>query len=108
MIYNEKSQCLVDLYGSYEDAETGLKLNGTRTLGENISDHSGTKAAYKAYGMIFLCLQLTLKLISQNYHEIYFYKANMGFNAFVFNAYINWISLTDFFPYSALFLKVFA
>jgi hypothetical protein len=32
----------------------------------------------------------------------------MGFNAFVFNAYINWISLTDFFPYSALFLKVFA
>jgi hypothetical protein len=72
MIYNEKSQCLVDLYGSYEDAETGLKLNGTLTLGENISDHSGTKAAYKAYGMIFLCLQLTLKLISQNYHEIYF------------------------------------
>jgi len=63
MIYNEKSQCLVDLYGSYEDAETGLKLNGTRTLGENISDHSGTKAAYKAFGklMIVGCLKLSLR-----------------------------------------------
>ncbi len=42
--FEEKSQCLVDQYGSYE-AVPGVKLNGKLTLGENTADNGGVRLA---------------------------------------------------------------
>ena len=45
--FEEKSQCLVDQYGSYE-AVPGVKLNGKLTLGENTADNGGVRLATMA------------------------------------------------------------
>jgi len=47
--FEEKAQCLVDQYGSYE-ALPGLKLNGKLTLGENTADNGGVRLATMALG----------------------------------------------------------
>lgn len=46
--FEEASQCIVGQYNGYE-VQPGLNLNGELTLGENIADHGGIKAAYRAY-----------------------------------------------------------
>ena len=46
--FNERAQCVETLYGGIE-ALPGLKLNGKLTLGENIADFGGIKAAYAGY-----------------------------------------------------------
>nr|AMO02506.1 endothelin-converting protein 6 [Tityus serrulatus] len=47
--FHNKTECFVKQYSSYEDPTTHLKLNGRNTLGENIADNGGLRAAYKAY-----------------------------------------------------------
>ncbi len=49
--FEQRARCVQEQYAGYE-AEPGLKLNGTLTLGENIADNGGVKqsfAAFKSY-----------------------------------------------------------
>ncbi|ALC49112.1 Nep3 [Drosophila busckii] len=45
--FNEKSECIARQYSNYK--LNGRNLNGKQTLGENIADNGGLKAAYHAY-----------------------------------------------------------
>ncbi|XP_041355707.1 endothelin-converting enzyme 2-like isoform X1 [Gigantopelta aegis] len=47
--FSEKAKCLENQYSHYE--VDGVKLNGLQTLGENIADNGGLKAAFTAYKM---------------------------------------------------------
>ena len=46
--YNERTKVLADWF-SEQEAVPGLKVNGQKTLGENIGDNGGLKIAYRAY-----------------------------------------------------------
>ncbi|XP_017869942.1 PREDICTED: endothelin-converting enzyme 1 isoform X1 [Drosophila arizonae] len=45
--FNEKAECIANQYSGYK--LNGRNLNGKQTLGENIADNGGLKAAYHAY-----------------------------------------------------------
>ncbi|XP_060925405.1 endothelin-converting enzyme 1 isoform X1 [Limanda limanda] len=45
--FKKQTQCMVEQYGNYTINKE--PLNGKQTLGENIADNGGLKAAYKAY-----------------------------------------------------------
>jgi endothelin-converting enzyme/putative endopeptidase len=45
--FEEKSQCIVDQYGSYTAVDE-VKLNGKLTLGENVADNGGLRIAHMA------------------------------------------------------------
>uniref|UniRef100_A0A8C7YAB8 Endothelin-converting enzyme 1 n=1 Tax=Oryzias sinensis TaxID=183150 RepID=A0A8C7YAB8_9TELE len=45
--FKRQAQCMVEQYGNYSINQE--PLNGKHTLGENIADNGGLKAAYKAY-----------------------------------------------------------
>lgn len=45
--FNNKTECFVEQYNAYE--VQGRHVNGRQTLGENIADNGGLKAAYHAY-----------------------------------------------------------
>ncbi|XP_047439160.1 endothelin-converting enzyme 1 isoform X1 [Mugil cephalus] len=45
--FKKQTQCMVEQYGNYSINQE--PLNGKHTLGENIADNGGLKAAYKAY-----------------------------------------------------------
>lgn len=47
--FKSKTECFVKQYEAIIDEDTGLCLNGTNTLGENISDNGGIKQAYLAF-----------------------------------------------------------
>ncbi|XP_044005700.1 neprilysin-11-like [Aphidius gifuensis] len=47
--FNDRAMCMVEQYGNYTMPEINANVNGTLTLGENIADNSGLKAAYHAY-----------------------------------------------------------
>lgn len=46
--FEEKASCVVDAYDAFE-MQPGLNVKGQQTLGENIADIGGLKAAYVAY-----------------------------------------------------------
>ena len=46
--YDERTKVLADWF-SEQEAVPGLKMNGQKTLGENIGDNGGLKIAYRAY-----------------------------------------------------------
>lgn len=43
--FKQQTQCMVEQYGNYSINQE--PLNGKHTLGENIADNGGLKAAYK-------------------------------------------------------------
>lgn len=45
--FKNQTECVIKQYSEYEI--NGKKLNGKQTLGENIADNGGLKAAYRAY-----------------------------------------------------------
>jgi len=47
--FNAKAKCFEDQYGSITDTQTGLKLNGNLTLGENIADNGGIHQAFSVW-----------------------------------------------------------
>ena len=46
--YDERTKVIADWF-SQQEAVPGLKVNGAKTLGENVSDNGGLKIAYRAY-----------------------------------------------------------
>uniref|UniRef100_A0A0N5B1Q2 Peptidase_M13 domain-containing protein n=1 Tax=Strongyloides papillosus TaxID=174720 RepID=A0A0N5B1Q2_STREA len=45
----KKIKCFVKQYGGQKESVTGLNVNGTLTLDENIADNGGLKIAHRAY-----------------------------------------------------------
>ncbi|EYB97641.1 hypothetical protein Y032_0139g2138 [Ancylostoma ceylanicum] len=47
--FHERTSCLIKMYNDSELPISELKVDGIRTLAENIADNEGAKLAHKAY-----------------------------------------------------------
>jgi predicted metalloendopeptidase len=47
--FANRAQCFVDQYGSQIDSKTGERVDGQKTLDENIADNAGVRAAYRTF-----------------------------------------------------------
>ncbi|CAJ0581985.1 unnamed protein product, partial [Mesorhabditis spiculigera] len=47
--FNTKSECFIEEYGKQKVEGLNLKVNGLKTLGENIADNGGFRAAFLAF-----------------------------------------------------------
>ena len=50
--FDRRKQCLIEQYNGLYDNQTGLYINGTRTITEIIADNGGVRNAYRAYSKI--------------------------------------------------------
>ncbi|XP_068170979.1 endothelin-converting enzyme 1 isoform X2 [Antennarius striatus] len=70
--FKKQTQCMVEQYGNYSINKE--PLNGRHTLGENIADNGGLKAAYKAY-MNWIKKngeEATLPALGMTNHQLFF------------------------------------
>uniref|UniRef100_A0A3B4V2J9 Endothelin-converting enzyme 1 n=1 Tax=Seriola dumerili TaxID=41447 RepID=A0A3B4V2J9_SERDU len=70
--FKKQTQCMVEQYGNYSINQE--PLNGKHTLGENIADNGGLKAAYKAY-MNWIKKngeEATLPALGMTNHQLFF------------------------------------
>lgn len=63
----EKARCIIEQYGNFTEPNVKLKLNGTNTQAEDISDNAGIKEAYLAYQMFVKQNGAEQKLPGLNY-----------------------------------------
>ena len=50
--YQEKAKCFSDQYSQFTEPKTNMKLNGIKTLGDDIADNGGLQQAFNAYSKI--------------------------------------------------------
>lgn len=48
--FDDKKECFIDLFDSFEIEEVEMNVNGRLTLGENIADFGGIRSSHLTYG----------------------------------------------------------